>query len=138
MAAWFLRISVLYVAFGVIFGWIIGISDKLVFANVHAHINLLGFATLALAGLIYRLYPSADNKLAVAQFWLQNVGLPIFMIGLFTIDAGNTARGFLPTSVGATLCVLAIVVFALNVWINVPGRTVRTVSATRSEIAVEA
>jgi hypothetical protein len=130
MAAWYLRVSVLYVLFGVIFGWIIGISEKLAFANVHAHINLLGFATLALSGIIYRLYPAADNKLAVAQFWLQNVGLPIFAIGLFIVDSGNP-NGVPPTAIGSMIAIAAIVVFAINVWINVPSRSAERITTAR-------
>lgn len=123
MAIWFLRIAVLYVVFGVIFGLVIGIREQLAFANIHAHINLLGWATLALAGLIYWIFPAAGkSRLAVAHFWLQNVGLVIFVSGLFMIDAGNPGAGVPPTSVGAILAILGIVTFAINVWRNVPGR----------------
>ena len=123
MAVWFIRIAVLYLVIGVIFGFVIGISEKLAFANVHAHLNLLGWATLALAGIIYTLFPAAgDNKLATTHFWLQNIGLPIFMVGMFLIDSGNRA-GIPPTAVGSLLVILAIVVFAVNVWMNV--KTVR-------------
>jgi len=66
MAVWFLRIAVLSLIVGVILGWIFGITDHLGYANIHAHINLLGFATFVIAGIIYRLYPEADNRLAVA------------------------------------------------------------------------
>ena len=124
MAVWFIRIAVLYVVIGVIFGFVIGINGKLAFVNIHAHLNLLGWATLALAGIIYTLFPAAgNNKLAVTHFWLQNIGLPVFMAGLFVIDSGNTSAGVPPTAIGSLIVILAIVVFAVNVWMNV--KTVR-------------
>lgn len=120
MAVWFLRIAVLYILFGVIFGLVIGIAGKLGFANVHAHVNLLGWATLALSGLIYTAYPSAGNtKLAVAHFWLQNIGLPIFVAGLFIIDFGNESLGIPFTSSGAIVAILGIAALTINVWANV-------------------
>jgi cbb3-type cytochrome oxidase subunit 1 len=77
---------------------------------------------LALAGVIYVLFPKAgNNRLAVAHFWLQNVGLLVFVTGLFIIDSGNAAAGIVPTSAGAILAILGIIVFAINVWTNVRG-----------------
>lgn len=120
MAVWFIRIAVIYVVIGVIFGFVIGINEKMAFVNVHAHLNLLGWATLALAGIIYALFPAAgNNKLAVTHFWLQNIGLPVFMAGLFVVDSGNTSAGIPPTAIGSLVVILAIVVFAVNVWVNV-------------------
>jgi cbb3-type cytochrome oxidase subunit 1 len=120
MAVWFLRVAVLYIVFGVIFGLVIGMREQFAFANVHAHINLLGWATLALAGVIYRLFPEAgNNRLAVAHFWLQNVGLIAFVCGMFAIDAGNPGAGLPPTITGAVITILGIVIFAVNVWLHV-------------------
>ena len=119
MAVWFIRVAVLYAVIGVILGVLIGIHKQFEYANVHAHLNLLGWATLALAGLIYAFFPAAgNNKLAVAHFWLQNAGLPIFALGMFGIDSGSRA-GVAPTAIGSMLVVLAMVLFALNVWVNV-------------------
>ncbi len=124
MAVWFIRVAVAYVVIGVIFGFVIGIQEKFAFANVHAHLNLVGWATLALAGVIYFLFPAAgNNRLAVVHFWLQNIGLPVFTIGLFLIDAGNVQAGVPPTAIGSLIVIAAILVFAINVWTNV--KTVR-------------
>jgi len=43
----------------------------------------LGWASLALAGLVYHFYPAASiTRLARFHFWLHNIGLPLFMVGL--------------------------------------------------------
>ena len=119
MAVWFIRVAVLYAVIGVILGVEIGIHHQFAYSNVHAHINLLGWATLALAGVIYALFPAAgNNRLAAAHFWLQNIGLPIFTMGMFGIDS-NIRAGVPLIGIGSMLVVFAMVLFAANVWTNV-------------------
>ena len=120
MGSLFLRVAVVYVVAGVIFGFAIGITEKLAFANVHAHANLIGWATLALSGLIYTVFPRAGaTPLARWHFWLQNVGLPVFLLGLFLIDAGISMPGIPIISVGSILVIAAMLVFLVNVFQNV-------------------
>ena len=70
MAARFLRIAAIYLAIGVIGGIVMGFSHQFQYAPVHAHLGLLGWASLALAGLIYHLYPAAARtRLARFHFW---------------------------------------------------------------------
>jgi len=120
MGVWFLRVAVIYLVIGVVFGMVMGITEQFQFANVHAHVNLLGWATLALSGVIYTLFPGAgSNKLATVHFWLQNVGLPIFAVGLFLSD-GAMGKGAIPIiSTGAIVAILGVIVFATNVLLNV-------------------
>jgi len=52
-------------------------------AKVHVHMNLLGWMSLAIAGIFYHLYPNlAKTASAKIHFWLHNIGLPIMMIVL--------------------------------------------------------
>jgi len=119
MGALFIRVAVVYVVIGVLFGMVMGITERFEFSDVHAHINLLGWATLALAGLIYTVYPNAGNtRLAVWHFWLQNIGLPIFVVGLFLFNI--IGRSAIPLiSGGAIIAILGIITFAVNVLANV-------------------
>jgi cbb3-type cytochrome oxidase subunit 1 len=121
MGIWFLRVAVIYLVFGMIFGFVMGITEKLQFISVHAHINLLGWATLALAGVIYSIFPSAgNNRLAAWHFWLHNIGLPIFLIGLYLVGAGRVLVPVL--SAGAIISIVGIILFATNVLLNVRPR----------------
>jgi hypothetical protein len=119
MAQRFLRIAVVYLFLGAVLGIWMGIVSNFALAPVHAHLLLLGWASLALAGVIYHLYPQAGlTPLAKGHFWLHNLGLPVFMLalGLLLTGRGNV----MPLVVGAALVVLAgLALFALNVLRNV-------------------
>ncbi|VVP67916.1 hypothetical protein PS918_00651 [Pseudomonas fluorescens] len=81
---WF-RLAALYFALGVALGVTMGASgDHSLFA-VHAHVNLLGWVSMALFGLIGTVYPATtEGRAASAQFWLYNVGVPV-MLGALTL-----------------------------------------------------
>ena len=115
----FLKIAVVYLVIGAVLGFAMGISQKFVLVPVHAHVLLLGWASLALAGLVYHFYPAASTtRLARFHFWLHNIGLPLFMVGLGFLLTGNESA-FLAVLVGATAVIVGLVLFAANVLLNV-------------------
>jgi cbb3-type cytochrome oxidase subunit 1 len=113
-----LKISVVYFAIGILLGYYMSISHVVELTGVHVHVNLLGWVSLALAGLFYHLFPTlSSNRLATAHFWLHNIGLPIMMIALALFLTGNEA--VVPgIAVGGTLTVLGILLFVWNVLTN--------------------
>jgi hypothetical protein len=116
MSARFIKVAAVYLVVGVTMGIVMGIAHEFVLAPVHAHINLLGWATLAIIGVIYHAYPAAgETRLAAVHFWIHNTALPVFMVGLGFALTGHEA--FLPvTIVGALGVAIGIVVFAVNIW----------------------
>jgi hypothetical protein len=54
---WFLTFATLCLVTGVALGMHMGLAGDHSLAPVHAHLNLLGWASLALFGLAYRVYP---------------------------------------------------------------------------------
>jgi hypothetical protein len=54
---WFLFIAAMCLVIGVSVGFYMGATHDHTLSPVHAHINLLGWASLALFGLAYRSYP---------------------------------------------------------------------------------
>jgi cbb3-type cytochrome oxidase subunit 1 len=115
----FLQIAVVYLVVGAILGLIMGITQKFTLVPVHAHVLLLGWASLALAGIVYHLYPAAaGTRLARWHFWLHNVGLPVFMIGLALLLTGSAAMTPV-VATGATVVVVGLVLFCANVFLNV-------------------
>jgi hypothetical protein len=129
----FIKIAVVYLFGGACLGLAMGISGKFVLAPVHAHLLLLGWASLALAGVVYHLYPAAaTTRLATLHFWLHNLGLPVFMAGLAAMLTGTDAA--LPvTAGGATTVLVGLALFALNVLLNVrAGQAATRVEGARA------
>jgi hypothetical protein len=114
----FLQIAVVYLIVGASLGLYMGMTEVFVLAPVHAHTLLLGWASLALAGLIYHLYPAAGTTmLARIHFWAHNLLLPIFMVALAALLKGNPGAGpFVGITAIAMLAALAC--FAVNVLMN--------------------
>jgi len=119
MGTRFIKIAVLYLALGVSMGLFMGMTEKFTLMPVHAHVNLLGWASLALCGLIYTLYPAAGaTRLAKLHFWLHNLGLPPLMVSLAFLVTGHEAAGPI---VGITSMVVGagVLLFVVNVWLAI-------------------
>lgn len=68
-----------------------GIAHNFQFAPVHAHLNLLGWASLALFGLTYRAYPElAESRVAAAHVALAAPAALLFPLGIALSITGVT------------------------------------------------
>lgn len=115
----FLKIAVIYLVIGALLGLFMGITQKFVLAPVHAHLLLLGWASLALAGIVYHFYPGAgETLLARIHFWLHNLALPVFMVGLGMLLTGSEAAGPI-VAASASVVLIGLAIFAANVLVNV-------------------
>jgi len=115
----FIKVAVLYFALGVLLGNYMGAKLDFSLSSVHAHINLLGWVSLALAGVVYTLYPVAGkSRLALFHFWLANLALPIMMVTLALFMTGTRSVGPL-LGIGSAVMGLAVLLFAVNVFRNV-------------------
>jgi hypothetical protein len=121
VGALWIKLGVIYLIIGVGLGIAMGASENFTLRPVHAHINLLGWATMALAGLTYTVFPQAARSvLAKVHFWLANVSLPVMAVSLALMLTGTTQA--LPALViSEILAALGIVVFAINLFWNVRG-----------------
>ena len=90
----FLRIAVIYLFVGALLGGFMGFSQRFTLAPVHAHLLLLGWASFALAGLVYHLYPGAsETLLARIHFWLHNLGLTALKVEHGMFLTGHQSAG---------------------------------------------
>lgn len=88
---YFLLLATLSLLVGVGMGIWMGIAHDFQFAPVHAHLNLLGWASLALFGLTYRAWPElAQSRLATAHFALAAPSAVLFPLGIALSIAGVT------------------------------------------------
>lgn len=121
MSTRFLRIAAVYFVAAVTLGLYMGMTEKFTQVPVHAHLNLLGWVSMALFGLIYVAFPAAgQTRLAAWHFWIHNLSLPIFMALLFAMLAGNAALGP-AVGITASVTLIGIVLFAINLWRTIPA-----------------
>jgi len=109
------KIAAVYMLAGLVMGLAIGISGNLTLMSVHSHILLLGWATMAVAGIVYMLMPGCSRSpLAKWHFWGHNLGLPVMMGSLALKDYGLSAA---EKTLGAssTLVLVSLALFAINV-----------------------
>lgn len=118
MARLWILIAACYLIVGVTFGIGMAAMQKLGFAPVHAHINLLGWVSLALFGLIYGRFPKAGgSRLGIIHFWSFNLLTPVLLAGLMFMFAGHPEME--PVMVVGSLGVLAsLLVFVVNLFLN--------------------
>lgn len=123
-----IKIAAVYFSIGVLLGMTMGIIQDFRLTSLHAHVNLLGWVSIALFGVIYSIYPfAAETKLAKTHFWLHNVGLPVMMIGLLCESYGITAA--LPVMiVGSLAVVIGTILFMINLF-----RTLNTNSIQKAK-----
>jgi len=115
----YLKVATVYFTIGVLAGLIMGIIHDFRLTSVHAHVNLLGWVSMALFGIIYHFYPKAANsKLAKVQFWLHNIGVPVMLGGIAAQVFGVTAA--LPAAIiGSIAVVIGVILFMINVLTHV-------------------
>lgn len=112
-----LRLAAVYFAVGVMLGVTMGASGDHSLFPVHAHINLLGWVSMALFGLIGTVHPSiTEGRIAAAQFWMHNVGVPVLLCALTLRIKGYQSVepliGIASIDVGCSVLLFAWLVFA--------------------------
>src|SRR3954464_2808194 len=79
----FLLLGAIMLTAGVTLGVVMGVRHDFSLAPVHAHINLVGWASLALFGIVYKLYPEmARSRLAALHFILAAPAAVMFPVGI--------------------------------------------------------
>ncbi len=111
------RISVSVGLLGMAFGIFMGIRQEFALAPAHAHLNLLGFVTMFLSALYYRVHPiAAESCLARCQAVVSAVGAILFRAGIAGVLLGGHDR-FEPLVVGGALIIFAgMVLFGVIVY----------------------
>ena len=104
----------LYGALGFTFGIWVGINERFDQAHLHAHINLIGWASMVLFGLLYRPFPW-QNQLAAVHFALYNLGAMKFLAGIPLAQAHQTV---VLAAFGSLLVLVGMLTFLANYYLN--------------------
>ncbi|WP_018755360.1 cbb3-type cytochrome c oxidase subunit I [Paenibacillus terrigena] len=128
MGVRFLKIGVLYFILSMGLGMYMSMAKDYVLAGVHAHVNLIGWLSMAVSGVIYILFPRADNSaLAKWHFWLMNLGVIIMMGSLITLLLTKEETPWGPIiGAGGALLILSAICLLINLFKNVNINEMRT------------
>src|SRR5215470_13602389 len=79
----FMLVAIVAALIGMCGGVLMAIAQDFSLAPAHAHLNLLGWVTMALYGLFYRAYPEAAHGLLPRiHFWLAACGVTLMVPGI--------------------------------------------------------
>ncbi len=103
-------VAVLWLIAGVFFGAWLGATENFQFANSHAHMNLVGFVTSAIFGLILHAWPGMKERaLANVQFLVYQLGAILLVTGKIAVDS-DPANVTL-VAIGAVVTVIGVLLF---------------------------
>ena len=102
----FLRLGALSALVGMALGVWMGANETFTLRPVHAHVNLLGFASMMLFGLFYRAFPAAGRGwMPMVHFVLSVVGFLILMPSLTLMLLGKPL--FMPGMIASEIMLVA-------------------------------
>lgn len=109
VAFWFFASGVVYVTLGMFFGIWMSASQDHTLAGAHAHLNLVGWVTMALFGVFYHLVPSAAaSRLAKVHFAVATVGVWFMVPGIALAIMGQSE---LPVIIGSFATAASMLLF---------------------------
>lgn len=118
VSAAFFATGVLCVLSGMVFGMYMGASQNFSLATVHAHLNLVGWVTMALYGTFYAL---TRGTMSVPMAWINYVlslaGVAIMLPSLALFLANGNDPKYVPfMTTGEILTFLGMATFAISVF----------------------
>ena len=124
-----IKIASIYFILGIAIGIYMSSTLQLQWAAGHAHVNLAGWASMGIIGLVYTAFPEAGrNKLGMWNFWLYNLGLPILLASMFMIQIQTSFDSWISfvhifTYVGGTMVGVGVILFIINIFKNAHDST---------------
>ena len=117
VSAAFFATGVIAVLIGMAFGMYMGANEDFTLAQAHAHLNLVGWVTMALYGTFYALTRGTLSYwLAWPTYTISTVGVVVMITGLSLFLAHGNDKAYVPVMVpGEILTTLGMAVFALSV-----------------------
>lgn len=115
VSAAFFATGVLCLITGMVWGMIMGNSENFTLAPAHAHLNLLGWVTMAIYGTFYALTrETLSPRLAWTNYIFALLGV-IAMIPSLALYLGGAAQYGPGIAIGSVLTFLALLVFGVSV-----------------------
>ena len=118
VSAAFFATGVIAVLVGMSFGMYMGSSENFTLAAAHAHLNLVGWVTMALYGTFYALTRGTmSTGLAWLHYVVSTLGVIVMITGLSLFLAHGNDKIYVPIMVpGEALTLLGMLLFAISVF----------------------
>jgi peptidoglycan/LPS O-acetylase OafA/YrhL len=108
--------AVVFVIAGMLWGISMAISENHAAFPAHAHLNLLGWASLFLFGVYYRLHPALEKgRLTLLQVWSWIVGTAVLVAGVGLISTGHPGAEPI-AAIGSLIALAAMLLFGWTVF----------------------
>jgi len=108
---WFLGSAILFGLIGMILGIAMGIRQDFTLTPVHAHLNLVGWASLALYGLAYRTGIVRRDLWATVHYAVALAGAVVMPVGIYVATTqDNPALAI----IGSLLTLASLLLFGIN------------------------
>lgn len=113
----FFAVGVVYVLIGMAWGMHMGEANDFTMAPAHAHLNLLGWVTMAIFGIFYTLTrETMSPKLAWTNLIVSALGVLVMIPSLaMYLGQGNDPKYIPVMVVGEVLTVLGMLIFGFSV-----------------------
>lgn len=108
----FMLAGAIFAVIGMLLGIVMGMNEDFSMAPVHAHINLVGWASMALFGLAYRAGLAQLDRLATVHFWVALAGAIVLPVGIYLADAQHQPALAI---IGSLITLASMILFVVNV-----------------------
>src|ERR1700743_2686007 len=118
VSAAFFAVGILCMIAGMLLGMHMGATNTITLAPAHAHLNLVGWASMALYGTFYALEgPTIVKRLAWANFIVSTIGVLVMIpsLAMFLLN-GNDPKWVPFMSAGGGIVALGALIFAMSVF----------------------
>ncbi|MCR9137081.1 MAG: hypothetical protein NXI27_13860 [Alphaproteobacteria bacterium] len=128
VAQYYFKTAIVFLIIGICMGLQMSIGGNHNVIGAHAHVNLLGWVTMALFGSYLAIAPAkAEGRLAMIQYYVYTAGVVIITPSLYFMLLGNEALEPL-VAIGSLISFAGVLLFAYMIF---SGET----SASRREAA---
>lgn len=118
----FILTGALFAVFGLCLGlWMVAVNN-FAYSKIHAHVNLLGWVTLAIYGIVYKLYPAMKNSPFALSHLVCSIAGVIFMNLGWWMFLQNILVGTKTLVIifrgGSALGIIGVVLFLIIFWLD--------------------
>jgi cbb3-type cytochrome oxidase subunit 1 len=113
IARYFVATGAVLGGLGMVMGIAMGVSEDFTLSPAHAHLNLVGWVSLVLFGLAYRVELAKTGSLATVHYWMASLGAIVLPLGIYVSMVRNQPAIAI---IGAILSLASMVIFIVNVW----------------------